>query len=132
MTGGSACLEKDRLCENSSDRSKTRVERELKFAPRHLFDQILEYCVVPTFDLVIQMPDGQVLLVRRKLAPYANKWALPGLRMFKPESIEDTLFRIAKQRSGWKSIHMIECSWANTSASSKPSTTARTFQLVIW
>lgn len=84
-----------------SEQSKAEVmERELKFAPHHLFDQILEYCVIPTFDLVIQMPDGRVLLVRRKLAPYANKWALPGLRMFKPESIEDTLLRIAKQEVG--------------------------------
>lgn len=74
--------------------------KELKFAPRSVFEQILEWAVIPTFDLVIEYGDQGVIIVRRKIAPYKNKWALPGLRMFKPESIEDTLCRIAKRELG--------------------------------
>ena len=30
------------------------MTKELKFAPREVFDQLLEYMVIPTFDLVIE------------------------------------------------------------------------------
>lgn len=74
---------------------------EIRFAPREIFEQILEYSVIPTFDLVIELPDdGGIVLVRRTIAPYENKWALPGLRMFKPESIEDVIARIAEDEVG--------------------------------
>ncbi|HEV7934381.1 MAG TPA: NUDIX domain-containing protein [Actinomadura sp.] len=43
---------------------------------------------------------GRVLLVRRIIPPYENRWALPGLRMFKPESIDDTIARIAEDELG--------------------------------
>jgi ADP-ribose pyrophosphatase YjhB (NUDIX family) len=73
---------------------------ELKFAPRPVFENILEYGVIPTFDLVIELPQGGVVLVRRIIPPYENRWALPGLRMFKPESIDDTIARIAEDELG--------------------------------
>jgi len=69
-------------------------------APQEVFDQMLEHMVIPTFDLVIDVPDRGVLIARRKIAPYAGKWALPGLRMLKGESIDDTLGRIAEQETG--------------------------------
>lgn len=72
-----------------------------KWAPPELFGQILEYCVIPTFDLVVELPpDRSVIVLRRAIAPYANKWALPGLRMLKPESIEDVIRRIAEDELG--------------------------------
>ena len=70
------------------------------FAPKEVFDQTLEYFVIPTFDLVIDIPEKGVLIVRRKIAPYAGKWALPGLRMYKNESVDETLMRIARQEVG--------------------------------
>ena len=76
------------------------MRKKIKFAPREVFEQILEYAVIPTFDLVIQYGDEGVVIVRRKIAPYKDKWAFPGLRMFKPESIEDTLSRIANDELG--------------------------------
>lgn len=76
------------------------TSREPVFAPREVFERMLEYSVIPTFDLVIDVPERGVLIVRRKIAPYAGKWALPGLRMYKYESIDDTLARIAKQETG--------------------------------
>ncbi|HSW99419.1 MAG TPA: NUDIX domain-containing protein [Patescibacteria group bacterium] len=76
------------------------MSKELKFAPRETFEQILEWSVIPTFDLIIEIELGKIILVRRKIEPYADTWALPGLRMFKPESIEDTLSRIAQNEVG--------------------------------
>lgn len=70
---------------------------EIKFAPREIFEHILEWSVIPTFDLIVEMPENAgIVLVRRTIAPYKDLWALPGLRMFKPESIDDTLTRIAR------------------------------------
>lgn len=74
--------------------------KEPIFAPREVFEKILEYAVIPTFDLVIELPSGGVVVTYRRIAPYQNKWALPGLRMYKNEAIEDTLARIANQELG--------------------------------
>ena len=79
-----------------------RMPREIKIAPRKTFEQILEYAVIPTFDLIIEFRGKGIILVKRKIAPYENQWALPGLRMFKPESIDETLKRIAMQELSLK------------------------------
>lgn len=70
------------------------------FAPREVFEQILEYMPIPTFDLVIEFGDQGVVFVRRRIAPYKDVWALPGLRMLKGEGIDDTLRRIAQAELG--------------------------------
>lgn len=72
-----------------------RMAEGTKFAPREVFEQILEYMPIATFDLVVEVGDRGVVLVRRKIAPYKDVWALPGLRMHKGEGIDDTLRRIA-------------------------------------
>jgi len=77
-------------------------KNKIKFAPRKIFEQILEWAVIPAFDLVIEYGDKGVILVKRKLPPYKNVWALPGLRIYKGENIEDTIRRIAKQELGLK------------------------------
>lgn len=69
-------------------------------APRELFEKMLEYMPIPTFDLIIKYGNQGVIVVKRKIAPYNNVWALPGLRMLKGETIDDTLIRIAKQEVG--------------------------------
>ncbi len=43
---------------------------------------------------------GGIILVRRTIAPYKDTWALPGLRMCKPEGIDDTLTRIGLDEVG--------------------------------
>ena len=70
------------------------------YAPRDVFEKILKYAVIPTFDMIVRFSDRRVILIRRKIAPYKNTWALPGLRMMKPEGIEDTLKRIARAEIG--------------------------------
>jgi len=73
---------------------------QLKFAPRKIFEQILSYAVIPTFDLIVYCDGHGVVLLRRRIAPYKGSWALPGLRMMKPEGIDDTLARIAASEIG--------------------------------
>jgi 8-oxo-dGTP pyrophosphatase MutT (NUDIX family) len=73
-----------------------------KFVPREVFETLLEWSVLPTFDLVIVVRDKGVLVVKRRIVPYKDQWALPGLRMYKGESIDDTLCRIAKDELGLK------------------------------
>lgn len=72
----------------------------MKFAPRDIFEQILEWSVIPTFDLVIEFEGRGYLVVKRTIAPYKNQWALPGLRMYKDETIDDTIQRIARAEVG--------------------------------
>lgn len=73
---------------------------EPKFAPREIFESILEWSVLPTFDIVFVYGEQGIVLLKRTIEPYKNVWALPGLRMYKGESIDDTLLRVAKQELG--------------------------------
>ncbi len=70
------------------------------FAPREIFEQMLQYMVIPAFDLIVELPEEGIIVVKRKIPPYDNVWALPGLRMYKGESIDQTMRRIAKQEVG--------------------------------
>jgi len=76
--------------------------KEIRLAPKKIFNQMLKFMVVPTFDLVIEYGDQGVVVAYRKISPYKNVWALPGLRMYKGENIDDTLRRIAMQELGLK------------------------------
>lgn len=67
---------------------------DAQWAPRPVFDSILQYTVIATFDLILESSEG-VLLVRRRIEPYRGMWGLPGLRMLKGETIEKCLRRIA-------------------------------------
>lgn len=78
------------------------VSKKLKYAPKKVFRQILKWSVMPTFDLVIEYENQGVIFVKRKIPPYKNQWAFPGLRMMKGESIDDTLKRVAFQEVGLK------------------------------
>jgi hypothetical protein len=79
---------------------RNSIMPKIKFAPKEVFQEILKWSVIPTFDLIVKFGDKGVIIVKRSIAPYKNQWALPGLRMFKPESIDETLRRIAKNEIG--------------------------------
>jgi len=68
--------------------------KKVKFLPPDVYQTVLEYAVIPTFDLVIEYGDKGIVFVKRKIAPYKNVWSLPGLRMLKSEEINDSLDRI--------------------------------------
>lgn len=73
---------------------------ELRLPPDEAWEIIRRYAVIPAFDPVIEIPGRSILLVRRRLVPYRGVWALPGLRMHRPESVSDTLRRIARDQVG--------------------------------
>jgi len=62
--------------------------------------QTFEYAVIPTFDLVLAFGQEGVIVAKRRIPPYRGYWALPGLRMMKPEGIDDTIRRIARDELG--------------------------------
>lgn len=72
------------------------------FVSKEIFDEHLRHFPIATFDLLVQLPDHDngIAVLRRRIAPYAGKWALPGLRMLKGESINDTLHRVAERELG--------------------------------
>jgi ADP-ribose pyrophosphatase YjhB (NUDIX family) len=88
------------------------------WAPETVFESILQYAVIPTFDLIMDFPEG-VLLVRRSIAPYKNCWALPGLRMLRGETVDACLERIAKSEVGC-SIDPIQKIFVNQAVVSFP------------
>lgn len=75
-------------------------QKIIGFASRSVFEKILEFAVIPTFDLILDFTGKGVIILRRKIAPYSGQWALPGLRMMKGENISDTLKRISENEVG--------------------------------
>lgn len=69
--------------------------RKVKFLPKDIYNVVLKWTVISTFDLLIEYGDRGFIFVKRKIAPYKDVWAFPGLRMLKGEEINDTLERIA-------------------------------------
>lgn len=87
--------------------ARPHAHTDPRLAPRHVFDEILKYAVIPTIDLILQCGPGIVLL-RRVISPYARKWALPGLRLLKGDSVSDCIERIAREELGIRSSELSE------------------------
>lgn len=76
--------------------------RKVRFLPDDIYYTVLDWAVIPTFDILIEYGDQGFIFVKRKIAPYKDAWAFPGLRMMKSEEINDTLERIAFAELGLK------------------------------
>lgn len=87
-TSGGFRLPADAVTARSVFSEGSTITGTRPYAPRELFEQILEYMVIPTFDLVIEYGSQGVIIVRRKIAPY------------KGEGINDALVRIAREEVG--------------------------------
>jgi 8-oxo-dGTP diphosphatase len=53
-----------------------------------------------TADIIIELSDGRIVLIKRAKEPYMNDWALPGGKMEMDEEIEITAVREAKEETG--------------------------------
>lgn len=51
-------------------------------------------------DLIIQYPDGKIILIKRKNDPYQGFWALPGGMVEEDETVEEAAVREAKEETG--------------------------------
>ena len=75
--------------------SRTNLRRR-KRIPERLWKRILASIPVPCVDLIIYnraKRETRVLLGYRKIYPYNDRWALPGGRIIKNESLRETANR---------------------------------------
>lgn len=54
---------------------------------------------IPCIDLAMDFPQG-LLWIKRDNHPYRGCWAMPGGRMFKYETMDESINRIAKKETG--------------------------------
>ncbi|MBD3218765.1 MAG: NUDIX domain-containing protein [candidate division Zixibacteria bacterium] len=53
-------------------------------------------------DLIVQYPDGKIILIKRKNDPYKDYWALPGGMVEEDETVEEAAVREAEEETGVK------------------------------
>jgi len=51
-------------------------------------------------DIIIEFPDGDIILIRRGVEPYKESWALPGGGVEIGETVEQAAIREAKEETG--------------------------------
>jgi len=69
---------------------------------QHDFINIIDTTPLVSVDLIIQNPDGDVLLGKRRNRPAKNYWFVPGGRIQKNELIEDAIKRVSKAELGFE------------------------------
>jgi ADP-ribose pyrophosphatase YjhB (NUDIX family) len=70
-------------------------------APEKIWQEIKEWVPISCIDLVIEYSDqGGLIMVLRKLEPYKDVWAFPGLRVLRGETDKEAIKRIAKDELG--------------------------------
>lgn len=53
-----------------------------------------------TADIIIELEDDNIILIKRGHPPYENSWAIPGGKLEPGETIETTAIREAKEETG--------------------------------
>ena len=51
-------------------------------------------------DIIIEFPDGEIVLVKRGVEPYKGRWAIPGGGVEIGETVEQAAVREAKEETG--------------------------------
>ena len=96
LTGGEfAKIQLDMTGASLETLSRTNLRRR-KRIPERLWKRILASIPVPCVDLIIYnraKRETRVLLGYRKIYPYNDRWALPGGRIIKNESLRETANR---------------------------------------
>jgi len=75
--------------------------------PKNLYKKIHEAMPIACVDIVI-ISDNKFLLVKRKNKPAQGLWWLPGGRILRNETIQDTVTRKAKEETGLK-VKIVKC-----------------------
>ncbi|MGY5451696.1 GDP-mannose mannosyl hydrolase [Agarivorans sp. MS3-6] len=72
----------------------------MSFLSQQAFSQVIANTPLVSIDLIIENPQGQVLLGQRLNRPAQGFWFVPGGRIMKDESMRDALTRLARQELG--------------------------------
>ena len=64
------------------------------------FKQVIKNTPLISIDLIIENPEGEILLGWRNNAPAKGYWFVPGGRILKDEHFEDAFKRIVKTETG--------------------------------
>jgi len=75
------------------------MEVDDEFIPEETFAECLATMPQPCIDLVVEH-DGGILLARRTNEPARGEWFWPGSRLYRGESLEDAVHRIARGELG--------------------------------
>lgn len=70
------------------------------FLSREVFTTVLGSTPLVSIDLVVQNPQGQILLGERKYRPAQGFWFVPGGRILKNESLADAFDRLTLNELG--------------------------------
>jgi ADP-ribose pyrophosphatase YjhB (NUDIX family) len=68
------------------------------------YDDMMRKMPIPCIDLAMSFPEG-LLWIKRDNHPYKGYWAMPGGRIFKYETIDEAINRIAKKETGIDTSH---------------------------
>ena len=66
------------------------------------FIKVIDVTPLVSVDLIIQNPDGEILLGKRCNRPAQNNWFVPGGRIQKNELIADAIKRVSKAELGFE------------------------------
>ena len=69
--------------------------KNFPYAPKKIYDQFGKYFPFSTVDVIIFQQDS-ILLIKRKIIPYKDKWHFPGGLIRKNEKIKDAAKRVVK------------------------------------
>jgi colanic acid biosynthesis protein WcaH len=72
---------------------------DVDYIPDGLFGEIVKRLPIASVDAVVVV-DGALLLLKRSNSPAKGEWWLPGGRIHKGESLEETLRREVKEETG--------------------------------
>ena len=64
------------------------------------FKQVIKNTPLISIDLIVENPEGEILLGWRNNAPAKGYWFVPGGRILKDEHFEDAFSRIVKSETG--------------------------------